>query len=1173
MAGGSAKETGKKTVERPIKTSPQGQRAKAAPKPASRKASGTPAETVSDAASGKGAGKESGKGTGAGRPAAAPAQAAPAGPEIVAPLVPTGALAVALLDLTRTGKPLIHMARESHRLDVIAKILRALSPERSVAIYPEWDCLPYDRASPSRGVMGARTGVLRWLTDTAALPDIVLTTAPALIQRVPPAETWAQARLEVRVGDALDPSAVSAFLQRLGYILDDRVDEPGEVAVWGRTVDVFPAAADRPCRIEYEEGRVTAIRSYDPVSQRSLADADLLVIDPATEILLPEGSESRLAPFTGQEHGLARFYPSLVTVLDQVPDARLVVEDGAEERAQAFFEQIAEGREAAARSRRGGAEDGGLYLSPADWAAQLAARRVAEAEAEGAEDLTMPAFVRKARPNTALAETLRERLKAGDRILLTGPAEPLARLVRIAERALGRKARTVRAWAEAVAAKPGALLSLEAPIEAGFRVPGEGVAVVAAADLFGARAATVAAGGPSAILPIGEIELRIGDVAVDRDNGLCVFEGLEAVSTGEGGSEDALRLRFAGDGILMVPVSQADRIWRYGSEVEAVTLDKLEGGSWGRRRLEAEACMARAARVMLADAEKRRTIRAPVLVPREREMERFAAGFGFALTADQAAAVSGVMADLASGRPMDRLVCGDVGFGKTEVALRAAAAAVFAGKQVAIVAPTTVLARQHVQTFTRRFARFGLEVAHLSRLVSAAEAKRVKAGLADGTIRLVVGTHCLAAKGVGFADLGLMVIDEEQRFGAKIKQGLREAAGDGHVLTLTATPIPRTLQSALVGLQSLSVIATPPSVRQPIRTVIGPFEDEAMRDALTREHRRGGQSFVVCPRIEDIAPMAARLAKLVPDLQTRVAHGGLNAAEMDDVMVRFADGEGDVLLATSIIESGLDVPRANTMLVWDAERFGLSQLHQLRGRVGRGQRRGVVYLLSRPDRPLTPATEKRLRTLEALDRLGAGFAISARDLDLRGAGDLVGENQAGHVKLIGLGLYQHLLHLALRAAKGEPAEDWNPEIRLGLSGAVPADYVPEPEVRLSLYTRTLRLANPEEVEALRSEVVDRFGPPPAAFEDLIALARLRVGCLGLGIHRLSGGPQGLAADLRPNAPPLPVPAHAHIVRKDNRVLLRQGSDDPATRGRLAAAFLERLAAQGERPAPALAAAA
>ncbi|MHC2019375.1 DEAD/DEAH box helicase [Methylobacterium sp. CM6247] len=1083
--------------------------------------------------------------------------------EVVAPLVPIGALAVALLDLVALNKPLIHMVRETHRQEAIAAILRALAPDRSVAIYPEWDCLPFDRTSPSRGVMGQRTGVLRWLTDTAALPDIVLTTAPALIQRVPPPETWAEAHLEIRVGDDFDPTAITATLQRLGYILDDRVDEPGEVAVWGRTVDVFPAAAPRPCRIEHEDGRVIAIRSYDPVSQRSLAEAERLVIDPATEILLPEGSDNQLRPFTGQEHQLPRFYPTLTTVLDYVPDARLVVETGAEQRADAFFEQIAEGRDAGDRNR----DLGDLYLAPRSWASLQETRRVATASADESEDLAIPAFVRKARPNAALAETLRRHLESGERILLTGPEEPLGRLIRVAERVLGRKARKVTNWTEVARAGPGAILALAAPIEAGFRVPGQGVCVIAAADLFGSRAAAAAEGEPTASLPIGEVELRIGDVAVDRDNGLCVFEGLEHVETGAEGGEDALRLRFAGNAILMVPVSQADRIWRYGSEAEAVTLDKLEGGSWGRRRLEAEACMAKAARMMLADAEARREVKAPVLSPPVREMERFAAGFGFNLTADQARAVNGVMGDLASGRPMDRLVCGDVGFGKTEVALRAAAAAIFAGRQVAVVAPTTVLARQHVQTFTRRFARFGIEVAHLSRLVTPAEAKRVKAGLADGSIRLVVGTHCLTAKGVGFADLGLVVIDEEQRFGTKMKQALRNTAGDGHVLTLTATPIPRTLQSALVGLQSLSVIATPPAVRQPIRTVIAPFDADGLRDALLREHRRGGQSFVVCPRIEDIGPMAERLAKLVPDLRTMIAHGELKAADMDDVMVRFADGEGDVLLATSIIESGLDVPRANTMLVWDAERFGLSQLHQLRGRVGRGQRRGVVYLLHQPEKPLSPATEKRLRTLEALDRLGAGFAISARDLDLRGAGDLVGENQAGHVKLIGLGLYQHLLHLALRAAKGETAEDWTPEIRIGLSGGVPADYVPEPEVRLSLYTRLLRLTTADEVEALRHEVADRFGPPPEAFEALVTLARLRVGCRTLGIARLSGGPQGLAADFRANAPPILLPVNAHIERRDRRVLLRAQCEDAVERGHLAARLLERLQeASARRPA-------
>lgn len=1083
--------------------------------------------------------------------------------EVVTPLVPTGALAVALLNLETSDKPLIHVARETYRHESMAEILKALAPDRSVAIYPEWDCVPFDRTSPSRGVMGARAGVLRWLTDEAALPDIVLTSAPALIQRVPPAETWADAHLEIRVGDAFDPAAITALLQRLGYILDDRVDEAGEVAMWGRTVDVFPAAAPRPCRIEHEDGRVVAIRSYDPVSQRSVAETDRLVVDPATEIVLPEGSGIAFRPFAGQEHQLPRFYPALATLLDYVPQARLSVEAGAEERASAFFEQIAEGRES---DRRGG-DPGELYLDADAWAAIRAERRIAVATDETARDLTIPAFVREARPNAALADTLRRRLEAGDRILLTGPEEPLRRLVRVVERVLGRKTRRVEDWSGAAGAQPGAVLALPAPIEAGFLMPEEGVCVIAAADLIGSGAAMTAAGDTTAMLPIGEVELRIGDVAVDRDNGLCVFEGLERVETGAEGGEDALRLRFAGDAILMVPVSQADRIWRYGSEADAVTLDRLEGGSWGRRRLEAEACMAKAARQMLADAEQRRAVKAPVLSPPAREMERFAAGFGFSLTAGQASAVSGVMADLASGRPMDRLVCGDVGFGKTEVALRAAAASVFAGKQVAIVAPTTVLARQHAQTFARRFSRFGIEVAHLSRLVSPAEAKRVKAGLADGTIRLVVGTHCLAAKGVAFADLGLVIIDEEQRFGAKMKASLRNAAGDGHVLTLTATPIPRTLQSALVGLQSLSVIATPPAVRQPIRTVIAPFDPDVLRQALLREHGRGGQSFVVCPRIEDIEPMARRLRELVPDLRTMIAHGDLKAAEMDDVMVRFADGEGDVLLATSIIESGLDVPQANTMLVWDAERFGLSQLHQLRGRVGRGQRRGVVHLLYHPDKPLTPSTEKRLRTLEALDRLGAGFAISAADLDLRGAGDLVGENQAGHVKLIGLGLYQHLLHLALRAAKGQAAEDWRPDIRLGLSGAVPADYVPEPEVRLSLYTRLLRLTTLEEVEAIRHEVADRFGPPPAAFEALVALARLRVGCLALGIVRLSGGPQGLAADFRADAPSLLLPVNAHIERRDRRVLLRAGSDDPVERGRLAASFLERLQeASTRRPA-------
>jgi transcription-repair coupling factor (superfamily II helicase) len=431
---------------------------------------------------------------------------------------------------------------------------------------------------------------------------------------------------------------------------------------------------------------------------------------------------------------------------------------------------------------------------------------------------------------------------------------------------------------------------------------------------------------------------------------------------------------------------------------------------------------------------------------------------------------------------------------------------------VAVVAPTTVLARQHLRTFQRRFAGLNIEVAHLSRLVTPAEVRTVKKGLADGSIRIVVGTHAIAGKGIAFKDLGLVVIDEEQRFGAAHKAKLRDLMKDGHVLTLTATPIPRTLQSALVGLQDISIIATPPARRQPIRTFLTSFDPASVREALMREKRRAGQSFVVCSRIEDIGPMQERLKKLVPELEMIVVHGQMPPAEADEAMVRFADGEGDVLLATNIIESGLDVPRANTMLVWRADRFGLAQLHQLRGRVGRGRIRGAAYLLTEPDQVLPTATEKRLRTLEALDRLGAGFAISAQDLDQRGAGSLLGEEQAGHVKLIGTDLYQFVLQHALR---DESIEDlWSPELNLGLAGRIPEDYVGDPETRINLYARIARLDPVESVDDLKAEIEDRFGALPQPVQNLAHLTELKQLCLRLGVARIDAGPQAIALSFR-----------------------------------------------------------
>ena len=538
----------------------------------------------------------------------------------------------------------------------------------------------------------------------------------------------------------------------------------------------------------------------------------------------------------------------------------------------------------------------------------------------------------------------------------------------------------------------------------------------------------------------------------------------------------------------------------------------------------------------------------------------------YAPTADQTAAIAAVLADLASGHPMDRLLCGDVGFGKTEVALRAATAVALTGGQVAVAGPTTVLVRQHLETFRRRLAPLRIRVAALSRLTPADEARQVRAGLADGGIGVVIGTQMLAGKDVRFAGLGLVVIDEEHRFGLRQKAMLRRLrqgkvgqrkmrqgkAGVGvHALTLTATPIPRTLQGALGGLQDLSVLATPPAQRQPVRTVAMAFDPAVACSALARERRRGGQSFVVCPRIEDIAPVAALLRVLLPGLRIIEAHGGLPPDTLDRALLDFAGGVGEVLLATNIVEAGLDIPRANTMLVWHADRFGLAQLHQLRGRVGRGRVRGLVWLFTDPDRKPTPAAMRRLRTLETLDRPGSGFAIAARDLDLRGAGDLLGEDQAGHLRLIGLELYQRLLSRALRTAEGRPlAGDWTPDIALGIPSHLPPDYVPDEALRIALHMRLARL---EEPGALAEELEDRFGPPPGEVVSLLVLTRLRRACRRLGVARLEGGPAGIAATFRDDPP-----AAEGLELQDGRLLLRQASRTAAERLTAAATLLRAL---------------
>ncbi|MEZ0170152.1 transcription-repair coupling factor [Microvirga sp. TS319] len=1039
----------------------------------------------------------------------------------LAPSVGLHAVRVITLADQAGADGLFYLAQGQRRAEQLVQAVRGLAPDLRVFHLPPWDCLPYDSASPSHHVMGQRMSVLRQMALSKSGRRVLITSPAAIVQRVPPQNVWAGATMTLKVGDRFSQEELELFLHRTGHVIDDRVDEPGEAALHGQVVDIFPAGSTQPFRIEHDGRTIRAIRRYDPVSQRTEEEVDGIVLEPASEVVQAETGNDASLPerYSGMEHRLPDYYGRLETIFDYWPAAAIVQEDRAEERRQDVMEQIADAFESRTSLSIGtdhAVKPERLFIPDDEWQELFRKRQVTVIHKATEDDRSeVPFFAGARNPMEALSGFLRAQIESKRKIVLVASTErDLNRLGRRVRSFQAQPAAVAR-WSEIISGPPQGWFAIKADIQNGFVDPASHIAVVTAHDVFGSRASGNGASATPASVPLMDMNFRIGDIVVHTEHGLGRMEGLETVSLEGEQSEDAVRLAYADNAILAVPAAEMDRIWRYGAASDAVRLDKLGADTWAARRRKIEEDLQDTARQMTDLVAERKAAVCDPVIPHTRAYERFVARFAFSETPDQSRAIEEVLRDLASGHPMDRLVCGDVGFGKTEVALRAAVAVALAGRQVAIVAPTTVLARQHLRTFERRFAGLGIEIAHLSRLVAPAQARSVRKGLADGSIRIVVGTHALAGKGVKFHDLGLVVIDEEQRFGLNHKAKLRDLAKGGHVLTLTATPIPRTLQASLVGLQDISIIATPPVRRQPIRTIVTAFDPATVREALMRERRRAGQSFVVCSRIEDIDPMRKQLQRLVPELDLIVAHGQMPPAETDEAMVRFADGEGDVLLATNIIESGLDVPRANTMLVWRADRFGLAQLHQLRGRVGRGRLRASVYLLTEPERKLPTATEKRLRTLESLDRLGAGFDISAQDLDQRGAGSLLGEKQAGHVKLIGPDLYRSMLQRALR---GETFEDmWSPELNLGIAGNIPETYVADPETRINLYAQIARLDPSESVDDLHAEIEDRFGALPQPLRNLMNLTEVKQLCIRLGIARIDAGPLAIALTFRPGA--------------------------------------------------------
>lgn len=1088
--------------------------------------------------------------------------------------LPVALVATRLIAVVADKKPVIYVASSEQRAESIAHLLRELSPEAACVFLPAWDCLPYDRASPAPDILGQQLAACRRLDEAQATEPapaaILVTTLEAAVQRLAPAVTAAEVLL-LEAGDDLRLDDLKTRLDAFGYRHHGRVDDHGEVAIRGEVIDIFPSGS-KPYRLTIEDGRISAIHAYDPASQRTTAVLERLLIDPVSPII-PVSAAEPIMRYPGMEHWLADYHPVLRTVFDLLPGAALMIEPGADARLDEAL-ALASNNHRDSLAGSAARDPGGrrplppeaLYLTPEEWHAQDDARRIRLAADEPAE--AVPRFYTDRQPRRRIADFVKAQRAAGRRIVLAGvSARDRNALAKAVDAVIQAPAVTMSRWAEVEAAPAGTVATLPLSAEHGFIDAEAGIVMIAAADLLGGGAERAPHHHHHAV-PVpwhaGDGEFAIGDTVIHIEHGVGVLRSLETLQSDVAGSRDTVRLDYAKEADLLAPIEALDRLWRYGSAGDAIRLDRLDSDAWSKRRQRIAGEIAETARALVDLARARAETAAPSLKAPPGPYKTFSTGFRFAPTPDQAQAIAAVIDDLAAGRPMDRLVVGDVGFGKTEVALRAAAVAVLAGRQVALVAPTTVLVRQHVQTFARRFAELGIAVGHLSRLTPPAEADRVRAGLADGSLRIVVGTHAVAAESVTFADLGLVIVDEEQRFGTAEKARLRRLGKGIHVLTLTATPIPRTLEAALVGLQDLSIMATPPARRRPIRTLVAPYDVATLRTALLREKARNGQSFVVVPRIAALEPLSAALAEALPELTVLSAHGRMTPEEVDAALVSFAEGQGDVLVATSIVESGLDVPRANTMVVCDAELFGMAQLHQLRGRVGRGRLQGICYLMTSAGESLNETTTQRLHGIAALDRLGAGMAIAARDLDLRGAGDLVGEEQAGHLRLIGLGLYQHLLGLAIREARGETVEDWAPEIRIDRPGSLPVAYIPEADIRLNLYVRLARISDLQEVTALGEELGDRFGPPPPEVEDLLSLAKLRALCRSLGVARVDAGPKAIAFSLRHHGEAAdlmgraPLKQRSWLSLKGDRLVYARASDTPRERLDLASHLLEGL---------------
>jgi transcription-repair coupling factor (superfamily II helicase) len=1119
--------------------------------------------------------------------------------------VARGAQPLVLADLARAslGRA-VFVAPDEQAMRAVADAAAFFAPELEVIEFPAWDCLPYDRASPALSVSARRLAALHRLQAGRDGAQLLVTTVNALLQRVLTPFRIREAVRELKPGMTIGHESLTALLQRQGYTRTDTVADHGEFAVRGSIFDIFPSGLEQGLRLDFFGDELESLRLFDPSTQRTTEVIDRHLLLPASEALLDEDTITRFRTrhretfgaaatgdplyqavsdgrrLAGMEHWLPLFEERLATLFDHLSDKdQIVIDVGAiaagEERLADITDYQKQRKETAGQAAGSyrPLETGALYLSPDEFGKSLAEwpvhRATAFSEPESAAVLDFgfrsardftPERAQGANVYAAAASHLKAVGDMGRRPLFAAYSEgSRSRIASILEEA-GTPVQMAANWQQALAlASKGKPAAMVLPLDAGFA--NDEIELISEQDLLGDRLVRRRKKRKDSDAFLAELSaLNKGDLVVHIEHGIGKYLGFEPIKVGQS-AHDCVMLEYAGGDKLYIPVENIDVLSRYGSSEEAVPLDRLGGEAWQKRRARLKERIRAIAAELLRTAAARALRKAPVLQAEEGPFNQFVDRFPWQETDDQERAIEDVLDDLGGGKPMDRLVCGDVGFGKTEVALRAAFVAAMSGQQVAVVAPTTLLARQHYQNFTERFAGFPLRVGRLSRLVPPKEMADTRAALTDGTMDVVIGTHAILSKTTRFKRLGLVIVDEEQRFGVNHKEKLKQLRADVHVLTLTATPIPRTLQMAMSGLRELSTIQTPPVDRLAVRTYVMEWDPVVMREALLREHHRGGQSFIVVPRIKDIPEIEDWLRAYVPEVKFVVAHGQMSPSEVEERMSAFYDKKYEVLLSTTIVESGLDIPSANTIVIHRADRFGLAQLYQLRGRVGRSKLRAYAYLTTPKDTALGDVAEKRLKVLGDLDSLGAGFQLASHDLDIRGAGNLLGDEQSGHIREVGFELYQSMLEDAILAAKAgdagleEDTSGLSPQITVDAPIMIPEEYVPDLTVRMALYRRLNDAGGTAEIEGLAAEMIDRFGPLPPPTQNLLKLIEIKHQAIAAHIAKIDVGAKGTLVSFHNDVFPDPAGLLAYVdrlkgtakLRPDMKLVINRAWGDAASR--------------------------